>query len=189
MCLMNHILTFILSLYGDPNLPRKIVDVTINFILDFLINVFVPSLKADILAVLKNENISNSALFDINECFDRHSKIFDYFETEAKRFNLLRQRGFIDFKKFPIGITFDEKIVDNEIIMSPETVDGVYIPLRESLKCFLEIPGLFNKIMEYVEYLKVDSNIITNIMQGNLWKNKYFNKFCNDIVLPIYIFF
>lgn len=43
--LINCILTFILSLYGDPNLPRQVVGDVINFIHDFLLNIFVPSLK------------------------------------------------------------------------------------------------------------------------------------------------
>lgn len=125
---INHILTFILCLYGDPNLPRKIVDDVMKFIHDFLISIFVPSLKSDILSILKRENISNSVLYEINQCFDQHGKIFETVDTESKRFHLLRQRGFIDFKKFPIGITLEEKIVDNDAVLLPETVHGVYIP-------------------------------------------------------------
>lgn len=178
-----------MCLYGDPNLPRKVVQNVINFIHDFLISVFIPSLKKDILLILKRENISNSILYEINQCFDQHSTIFESVETESKQFQLLRQRGFIDFKKLTIGTSLEETIVENDILLVPKTVHGVYIPLRESLKFFLEIPGLFNQILDYIKKLMQESNILTNIMQGDLWINKYSNDLSNDIFLPLYIFF
>lgn len=90
--MINYIISFILSLYGDPNLPRKIVDVVITFFNSFLQEVYVPSLKKDILAVLERENIGDSSLMEIKKCFDKYGTIFEKVNTEAKRFQLLKKR-------------------------------------------------------------------------------------------------
>ena len=52
--IITDVLTFSLSLYADPNLPRKIVDIVNDFIHDFLRKVYIPSLKRDILTILQN---------------------------------------------------------------------------------------------------------------------------------------
>lgn len=77
----------------------------------------------------------------------------------------------------------------NNIVLVPRTLSGICIPLRESLKYFLEIPSSFNEIMQYVSKLKQETHILSNILQGDLWKNKYADKIRNDIVLPLYLFF
>ena len=66
---------------------------------------------------------------------------------------------------------------------------GVHIQLRRSLKLFLEIPGMFNQILEYMQKLSKETNIITNIIQAELWTAKYSVQVLNDLVLPFYIFF
>ena len=65
---------------------------------------------------------------------------------------------------------------------------GVYIPLGESLKLFLEIPGLYRQIMQYIKKVSEESHIITNIIQADLWKKNYSQQFINDIIFPLYIF-
>ncbi|XP_051164464.1 uncharacterized protein LOC127283553 [Leptopilina boulardi] len=93
------------------------------------------------------------------------------------------------FQEFQIGNDFIEEIVGNETVQLPIMLKGINIPLRESLKTFLEIPGVFNEIMNYIKQLQEESTISTNILQGDFWKTKYFEKFKNDIVFPLNIFF
>lgn len=186
---VNYILTFILFLYGDSNLPRKVVDDVMNFCHEFVSTIFIPSLRDDILTILKNENIPKSTLSEINRCFYRYSTIFANVDTEPKRFHLLKKKGFIDHKYFTIGTSLTETIVDNEVKLVPESIQGIFLPLRETLKLFLQIPGVFRDIMDYIKELSEESNIITNIIQGDLWQTNYFQKFNDDIVLPLYVFF
>lgn len=65
---------------------------------------------------------------------------------------------------------------------------GVYISLCKSLKLFLEIPGLFSGILDYTRKLSKKTEIITNIMQADLWQTKYSRR-VNEFVLPLYIFY
>ena len=82
--ILNHILTFLHLLYGDPNLPRKEVQIMVDFFDNFIRNVFVPSLKSDVLAILKNTDIADSHLKEIEKCFDKHSRIFNDVASESK---------------------------------------------------------------------------------------------------------
>lgn len=149
--IVNHIVTFILFLYGDTNLPRKDVNDVINFFHEFVSTIFITSLREDISMILKKKIIPESTLKEMNRCFNRYSTIFLHVDTESKRFLLLRNKGLVDHKNFTIGTTFTETISGNDIKLVPESIEGVFIPLRESLKLFLQIPGVFSDIMDYIK--------------------------------------
>ena len=186
--ILNYIITFILSLYGNDSLPRKIVSEVIDFFNNFLQDIYIPALKNDIITILKNNKIEGECLKNIEDCFKRNSKIFEYVDTELKRFSILKKKGLIDYKEFEIGVKFTNKLIDNGTKLAPETMMGVYVPLAESLKVFLEIPGIFDQIYEYSKQLSTESCIITNITQSVLWLEKYAGKFINDIVFPLFLF-
>ena len=75
--LVNNILTFILLLYADPALSRKLVDIIVNSVESFMINYFLPSLEADILSTLSKENITPQGIFEIRNYFKKHTSFFD----------------------------------------------------------------------------------------------------------------
>ena len=81
---------------------------------------FVPSLKSDVLAILKNTGIADSYLKKIEKCFDKHSRIFDDVASESKRFTIFKKKGFLDFQTFTIGRTFVEKLVNNDVLLVPD---------------------------------------------------------------------
>ena len=186
--IIQHLLTLILRLYGDPYLLRNIVQTVIDHMTNFIRDMFLPSLKKDVLQALEGTQISESTLKKIENCFKKHANVFEYVDTEAKIFSLLKKRGFIKFETFLIGQTFVDKILENGTILSPENVFGIHVPLRKTMKSFLEIPGVFQEIIQYIEKLNKETHIISNIMQADLWLRKYKNKFINEIVLPLYIF-
>lgn len=187
--IFNSILTFILFLYPDPVYPRKIVQVVIEFMNAFIKTIFLVSLKEDILKNLRKKNVSSECLREIEKHFENHSEIFSKISTEHKRFQLFRTVGFIDYEEFEIGNTFIENIVGNDMLIVPDLLYGIDIPLRKSLKCFLEIPKLFDKILEYVKSLGDETYLITNIMQADLWVKNYAEKAMDEIILPLYIFY
>ena len=55
------------------------------------------------------------------------------------------------------------------MVLSPEDAFGIHVPLRKTLKLFLEIPGVFQETLQYIEKLNRESYIISNIMQAQLW--------------------
>ena len=98
LAILNQILGFIIMLYANPMLPRKIVQEVVNYFTKFIKRTFIPSLKEDVLEILRSEQISDYSLRRVNNCFDRHADMFNYVDSEGKRFTLLRQRGLIDEK-------------------------------------------------------------------------------------------
>ena len=49
------LMTFILKLYAEPSFPRKIVQIVLEFLDDFIRNIFLTSLKTDLLKILNNQ--------------------------------------------------------------------------------------------------------------------------------------
>lgn len=188
--ILNHILTFILTLYGDPSLPRKIVQTVVDHMDNLFRNAILASLLNDILSVLKEKNLEDATLRAIEEQFSNYSTVFDDVSTEPKRFNILKPNGLIDFEWYTIGITFVKKVVVNIEVAVPEKLPGIYVPLRKTMKLFLETPGLFNQISDYTNSLSNSSGfIISNIMQAGLWLRKYSKNVAGVIILPLYIFY
>ncbi|KAJ8684636.1 hypothetical protein QAD02_020429 [Eretmocerus hayati] len=185
--IFSFILTFILELYADPYLNRKIVDTVILFLESFLGNVLLPCLKNDILKIFEGENVFDEALKRIHRCFDEYRLIISNFDSEYKRFKLLRPKGFIEPKEFKLGTELRDTIVGNETILEPHDIWGICIPLRKSLKFFLEIPGMLEKILCFMENLSIQSHIKSSILQGVLWHSKYATV-CQDIILTLYVF-
>ena len=136
---------FILTLYGDPSLPRHIVQLIIQYMDDFLRSVFLPSLKSDIIQILNKNKVSDNCLCDVEKCFSKHRSVFENVSTEAKRFRLLRSKGYVDPEHFKIAETFVEKIVGNEIVYVPENVCAVHVSLQKNLKLFLQFQECFSK--------------------------------------------
>ena len=186
--ILNHILSYILTLYGNPKLPRKIVQDSMYFMDNFIKNVYLPSLKTDIIEIVIKANVDKNSIEKIKKCFNNHSSVFEAVSTEKKIFSILKDKGFIDHEEYEIGTTFVDKIVGNELKLVPDFLYGIHVPLRKTLKIFLELPGMFNQIQSYVEKLQKESHIITNIMQSDLWLNKYSKKI-EGIVLPLYMFY
>ena len=60
--ILNHILSFILALYGNPGLPRKIVQVVVEYMDNFIQSVIVPHLRSEILAILREKNVEHDTL-------------------------------------------------------------------------------------------------------------------------------
>lgn len=187
--ILENILIFILTMYGNPSFPRNLVQIVIDNVHNLHKNIILPSLKDDILNVLQDLNVPAEKLDKIEHYFHCYGSVFENTLTEHKRFQLLRNKGFIDPEKFMMGSTFVPKSVAGKILMVPESLYGVQVPLRKTLKLFLEIPGLLYQIKEYISKLSQESQIITNIMQAGLWIQKYSGTCHDAILLPLYIFF
>lgn len=62
LAVLNQILGFIIMLYANPTLPRKIVQDVVNYFTNFVKRTFILSLKADVLEILRSENVSANTL-------------------------------------------------------------------------------------------------------------------------------
>lgn len=165
--ILNQVLTLILMLYGDSSLPRNIVQKVISFLEKFTQSIL-STLKNDILIALKYENLSKDAKEKLDKIFRGYDVIFEQVSTEKKIFSFLKKKGMIKYEEYEIGSSFVNAIVDNKMHLVYEILYGIYVPLGKTLKLFLELPGMFQNIMQYVEQLNKKSDIIANIMQADL---------------------
>ena len=132
--IINSLICFILALYGDCNLPRNIVQNVIEYFTNFTRQILLPSLKKDLMDILKEHNLPNQVLRQIDNCFSNHSSIFDHVSNETKRLNILRTKGFVDFKEYIIGHFLENCTVENELRYVLERMYATHVPLKRTLK-------------------------------------------------------
>ncbi|KAL7293439.1 hypothetical protein TKK_0011840 [Trichogramma kaykai] len=190
--LINELLKLILDLTADPNLPRNVVDTVMVFFDNFNKNNFMPSLKADILNILKNENLHDHTKIYLNSVFKDYENLYETVNTEANRFNLLRKIGYEDPKVIKLGFKQELLETENEKESYEEPVEALWLALRTNFQFFLEMPGVLNSILDYYKTLLAEknTNIIRNIVQADLYRKKYENLHDDEtIFLPYYFYF
>lgn len=187
IAILNYFLQLVLSLYGDPNLPRNLVMKIVQFFERFLTFIYLPALKAVILRTLDEKN--PAAHIDV--IFQKFGYIFSQINTESKVMNILKLRGFIAPKTFRVDSTFVQRTVDNTQIYISKDIYISYVPLQKSLAYFLQIPGMFSYLTNYYAYLVYSKSLIkVNIMQSLLWKQKYSQDQCKKkLLFPLYVYY
>ena len=90
---------------------------------------------------------------------------------EHKRINLLQGKGYVDYEELKIGQTFVDEVIDNKPRLVPAFMYGIHVPLRKTLKCFLELPGLLTEILKYTHKIngityKIGSFFVNNMQDS-----------------------
>lgn len=189
----NDINVYVASLYGCPNLSRK----SVEFIMDKTCNLFAPSitlLKENVFHLLTKCEPQDDTFPEL--CDKVHSMLevlkdpFQEMNTDYKRLIELEKSGdLVKPESFEMGHEDHFINVDGESELVREPVFGQFIPLRRVLKPFLQIPGMFSSITNFVNDLtNNETDIITHFMQGALWK-----ELCahdnGKLVLPLHLHF
>uniref|UniRef100_A0ABD2X7M5 Uncharacterized protein n=1 Tax=Trichogramma kaykai TaxID=54128 RepID=A0ABD2X7M5_9HYME len=135
-------------------------------------------------SLLKNAN--DAILHEISKVFDRYKNPFELVKTCDARENLLiRLNIYKEPVEIPIATENFYKLNGTEVTTIEKPVKIVHIPLEDSLTTLLQIDGLFEAIVDYIDYLD-ELNVLTNFMQGDLWKKKSKHmKDENKLVLPL----
>ncbi|KAL7296559.1 hypothetical protein TKK_0009991 [Trichogramma kaykai] len=135
-------------------------------------------------SVLKNSN--DVILHDISKVFDRYKNPFESVRTCDVRENLLKK---LKIYTPPIEVPIDKETIyktnGTKVTQIDKPVKIVHVPLENSLTSLLQVDGLFEVTIECMDYLN-DINVLTNFIQGNLWKkNSKRAKKDNKLVLPL----
>ena len=64
---------------------------------------------------------------------------------------------------------------ENGVVFDKESIYGFRVPLMHSLKYFLEIPGMFKTIIDYMNILQKSCDFVSNIIQAKFWLGKFIN--------------
>jgi hypothetical protein len=67
-------------------------------------------------------------------------------------------------------------------------VQGHLLPIKQNLKRFFELPGIYNTALEYTENAMKQKDILTSFLNGSTWKSIKCN-FFDKIVFPIFLYY
>lgn len=122
---------------------------------------------------------------------------FKDLDTEYKRVKHFTSKEFyVPPKEIKLGTSTERrKGNDNMILMTLKDSKLYLSPLRQVLKNFLELPGVFTEIVTYQqhlleEYSLNENPIIRNIIQASLWQEMMATKSDDDIIsVPLILYY
>ncbi|KAJ1519025.1 hypothetical protein ONE63_011369 [Megalurothrips usitatus] len=177
------------KLYKNPSIPRNFVQTLIEDFDLFLSGGFIEILESKVMNALKAANVSESCISEINFIFTSIKDPFKGLKTDYKRMEHFKSN---DYYVPPVTFTISEsrpklfQTKDGPVIKHVKTT-GQYVPFRHVLKNVFELPGALSATLDYVNFLKNASNntVISNVIQGDLWKSKVAHFKETDIVFPV----
>ncbi|KAE8741797.1 hypothetical protein FOCC_FOCC012658 [Frankliniella occidentalis] len=111
-------------------------------------------------------------------------------ETEHQRLNEFEDMGcYIPPESIEIGVVDEYDHINQVDVVQNRPVFVQVVPLRKSLKAFLEMPGMLSAISEHMLTLEHDiSGKISSILQGGRWKEIKL-RFRDKFFLPLNLAF
>ena len=199
--LMNSIFTaslmYVSKLHAHDALPRSVVQDVVTFNQDFSSSGFIDILKHRVTMLFQRlheldpaDNVDNDIL-EINQMFEILKRPFEGLETEIQRFNAFRANNtLIEPEQFIMGIRVLSVHVNGHPVLQPVPARIQFIPMRYVLKAFLALPNVFASILTFYRELMREVNIISNFVQGTLWR-ELSAAFHRDgkIVFPLFLSF
>ncbi|KAK3926321.1 F-box protein [Frankliniella fusca] len=183
--LTNAVLSFIATMY-DIGLTEGQIQCLIDSQKNILSGSYVTILRQYVSKTLFANSVSDQDCKTVSRMFDSLENMFQGFETTYLRMKEFEACGaFIRPEHFVIGQALTEVTNSNgDVVLNPITLTGQFVPARKMLKGFLELPGVFNTIVNYMERLENDtSGKLENIIQGTLWNQNIKPKFVNKLSL------
>ncbi|OXU22871.1 hypothetical protein TSAR_010190, partial [Trichomalopsis sarcophagae] len=176
------------QLYENLRLNKTDVQFIIETMQNFIKDCYNPFLLNKLQSNLHNA-INKEISTEITETFEKYRDPFFKYSSENKRMRIYKNMELytdpeecqIGSIQAPIGCGSINTITD-------QTVSMIHIPLKKSLKKLLEINGLFDATLSYMNSLKNEKNVLMNFVQGPLWSKQIENfEKKNEIVLPLFV--
>ena len=177
------------ELYNNLKFANTDVQYVISLLRNFIINSYNPfllkELDSNVLEAVDIE-IKN----DINLIFKKYKDPFEKFSTHKKRMVLYKNMGvYVEpeisaIKEIPIAV-----VRQNKITLKSKQAQTVHMSIKHSFTKLLEMDGLFDGTMSYLNSLKSDERGLFNFVQGSLWKNQVENFHEDGIALPLIVYF
>uniref|UniRef100_A0ABD2WYI1 ATP-dependent DNA helicase n=1 Tax=Trichogramma kaykai TaxID=54128 RepID=A0ABD2WYI1_9HYME len=180
------VLEYTASLFNLKNILRKYVN---NIIAesDKFIKAMSTILKNNIEKKLTDSKSEN--LVEFKKIFNVLSNSLTIVSTEQKRFTAFKKlKTFVPPQSHTIGERKEYRKVNDKFKLVHVKVDIQIIPLRHVFKLFFELPDVFEEINEYMKKLYSNDIIVSNLIQGEYWKNRL-KCHGNKIVYPLILYF
>ena len=179
---------FIANLYKYPDIARKRADEVICEV-SKLFEENLQSIKEEIRTRVKHFDKDSITVDEVYSILDKFSSPFQNFDTERKRFSHFKNCGtFVPPESNKLG---EVKVIvekEGEKKLIHKDLNVQFIPLRKVLKLFFELPEILEKTLQYMNKIKENIEIITNVIQCSLWKQKILNS-SGTIRIPLVGYF
>lgn len=177
---------FLCNLYNIVSLPRSLIQTFVELMKSLVIDI------CSNICDLLNKYIPSAFKNIVQEIMLTLQSIFDDLDTEYKRIkHFINKKYYLAPEEVKIGFTKDKKKVNSDIIMTLKEKKIYMSPIKSVLKKIMELPGVFSEILSYQRQLLNETNVLTNVIQGTLWKNLVNNSNENDSVIqvPLILYF
>ncbi|KAJ8673109.1 hypothetical protein QAD02_004370 [Eretmocerus hayati] len=179
---------FVSKLFMYPNIPRKTVTKVINDSSN-LLDQLLDRISHEIVQVSKTDNLDPNTISVVRNLIETYKNPLETFNTDNKCLKYFAKSDtFVPPGSYIIGERHDYRKKDGEMSLAHVPVCVQFIPLRKVLKKFLELPGLFERLTEYLQELLNDKFFISNVVQGSIWES-YFSISSCLLVMPLLIYF
>jgi len=180
----NAVITTAANLYSSDTVTRSHVQDVIQEMKELFCGSFLTILEESVMNALQAAESKEISV--IRVMFDIMKGMFDDMDSEWKRLQVFReQKAYIDPDQYPVGTANVQKNVRGQIVLEPTVLTGSFISPRKVLKSFLELPGVLDKILSYMNDLEKETDIMENVVQGTLWRDDIKPKFHGKLVLPL----
>ena len=178
---------FIAKLYKFSVIPRTRTNDIIADVSALFKN-HVEAIQEEMRIILEQFGRDSLNLVKNNSILEKISAPFRKLDTEFKRFARFKQRGtFVIPENYKLG---DPKIIvekEGEKRWKNKDLVAQFIPIRNVLKLYFELPGVLDKTIEYLHDVETSSVLVRNIVHGPLWKKKI-EAYPNKIVIPSFVY-
>ena len=174
----------ITDFYSKPSIPRNVVQYVINEIRNILTGPL-EIVQNRIKEILIENNVPVAQQNEINSMFRVFNSELDDVRSEYLRFKKLKKLGILIH---PISKKIGEEFENKNGIEKPKNRYEQIVPLRQLFKAFLETGNTLDCIINYMDSLSTSSTVMSNIMQGKVWKDNIKN-LTGKICMPMYMFF
>lgn len=182
----NSALKFITNLYAKPNVTESLMQEIVDGTTDLFSSGIISNLKTKIMPHLVNCN--DSLIAEFEKMFYILENPFLGLKTEYQRIKYFETNNlFFKPQAVVTGFVCEKKFVSGVERLIMVQVQAHLFPIRENLKRFFELPGVYDTVNQYTSYSE-NSNLLSSFLNGTTWKNIK-KEFQSKIVFPIFLYF
>lgn len=183
---------FIAQLYGNQNLPRKIVDTFIGGLKNCLSQSLVLAVSNQLEELSQSQKIPASCVEVImNSIRPVLTLPWEKFDTEHKRLKYF-EKTFVKPQQVVIGQRLDTVKQDGVTKLVPVVCVQSFISIRHVLEMFFSLEGLLVETLNYMTILKNNPELLNgaleNFIQGSYWK-EVVQRHRGKIVMPLFLYY
>lgn len=186
--LEKEILKFVALLYSIPSFPRNLVQIVINNLTEFM-----TSISLQVNYTMDNLQLNHMSKESISSIFIDVKSTLSQLGSEYLRLNYFKKmKCYIPPKPVCFGeYPFAEKSesLGENALLSFKKAEGQIIPLREIFKLFLELPNIFNTVVEYMKYEESSPDVVTSFLSASLWQKTKLDLCKNKLFLPVIMYY